>query len=108
PRIFPLVYNIVKPIVSEDTKLKIRVLGSDFKDVLLSHIEACELPEFYGGTRTGPDGDPRCGDKIRFPTEVPVRLYAARDGDYESRLTVGLGSSHTHSLHVDTSGSIIK
>ncbi|XP_075921896.1 SEC14-like protein 2 [Petromyzon marinus] len=172
PRIFSLFYTLMTPIIGEGTKSKIQVLGSDWQEVLLSQIDASEVPEYYGGTRTGPDGDPRCGDKvrntgtvtltgldrtplcgdkmrqmgtgtgihssfvlmslslpvsvslysripmypvpvspcpqIRFPTEVPLHYYAARDLSYESSVTVGLGSSHTHSLHVASTGSVIQ
>nr|XP_032806840.1 SEC14-like protein 2 [Petromyzon marinus] len=172
PRIFSLFYTLMTPIIGEGTKSKIQVLGSDWQEVLLSQIDASEVPEYYGGTQTGPDGDPRCGDKvrntgtvtltgldrtplcgdkmrqmgtgtgihssfvlmslslpvsvslysripmypvpvspcpqIRFPTEVPLHYYAARDLSYESSVTVGLGSSHTHSLHVASTGSVIQ
>ena len=34
--------------------------SADWKDVLLQHIDAHILPAHWGGTKTDPDGDPKC------------------------------------------------
>lgn len=67
PAIFPIAYNLVKPFLSEDTKKKIVILGSDWKQKLLQDIDADQLPVNWGGTKTGEDGNPYCvnvGGKI--------------------------------------------
>lgn len=57
PKIYPIIYNMVKPFLSEETAKKIHVFGKDnWKKVLLQDIPPEELPLHWGGTMTGPDG----------------------------------------------------
>ncbi|XP_022093237.1 SEC14-like protein 2 [Acanthaster planci] len=60
PKIFPIIFALVRPFLRERTKQKIQILGSNWREVLLKHIDANELPEFWGGTRHDPDGNPKC------------------------------------------------
>ncbi|KAM7304228.1 hypothetical protein ISCGN_014128 [Ixodes scapularis] len=68
PKIYPIIYNMVKPFLSEETAKKIHVFGKDnWKKALLQDISEEELPVHWGGTKAGPDGDPRC-THIVFPS----------------------------------------
>nr|XP_029507130.1 SEC14-like protein 2 [Oncorhynchus nerka] len=60
-----MAYNLVKHFLSEETRHKIIILGSNWQEVLLKHIDPEQLPVAYGGTLTDPDGDPRCRTMVR-------------------------------------------
>ncbi|KAG8643929.1 phosphatidylinositol/phosphatidylcholine transfer protein SFH3 isoform X3 [Manihot esculenta] len=53
---FRLLWNTVKSFLDPKTAAKIHVLGNKYQSKLLEIIDACELPEFLGGTCT-------CADK---------------------------------------------
>lgn len=60
---FTIIWNLIKSFVSPATLNKIKIFGTDqneWKAALLEEIDADQLPVIYGGTMTGPDGDPRC------------------------------------------------
>uniref|UniRef100_A0ACB8FYP1 Uncharacterized protein n=1 Tax=Sphaerodactylus townsendi TaxID=933632 RepID=A0ACB8FYP1_9SAUR len=96
PRLFPIAYNLVKHLLSEDTRNKIVVLGSNWKEVLLKHIDPDQLPVEYGGTLTDPDGNPKCRTKLNYGGEVPKKYYVTDQlkQQYEHAVMVNRGSSH--------------
>ncbi|XP_038054799.1 SEC14-like protein 2 [Patiria miniata] len=75
PKFFPLAYSLVKPFLQEYTRRKVNVVGSNWKEVLLRYIDADNLPVHYGGTATGPDGDPYCQHQIVMGGKVPESYY---------------------------------
>ncbi|NXG80320.1 S14L2 protein, partial [Baryphthengus martii] len=96
PKIFPVAYNLVKHLLSEDTRKKVVVLGSNWKEVLQKYIDPDQIPVEYGGTLTDPDGDPKCPSKINYGGDVPQHYYV-RDQlaqQYEHTVVVNRGSSH--------------
>uniref|UniRef100_A0A671PTU9 SEC14-like lipid binding 8 n=1 Tax=Sinocyclocheilus anshuiensis TaxID=1608454 RepID=A0A671PTU9_9TELE len=96
PKLFPVAYNLVKHFLSEDTRRKVIVLGCNWQEVLQKYIDPEELPVYYGGKLTDPDGDPRCRTRITFGSEIP-KTYYVRDSikvDYDQCVTIGRGSSH--------------
>ncbi|NWR66733.1 S14L2 protein, partial [Bucorvus abyssinicus] len=96
PKIFPVAYNLVKHLLSEDTRKKVVVLGSDWKEVLQKYIDPGQIPVEYGGTLTDPDGDPKCQSKINYGGDVPQSYYV-RDQlaqQYDHTVVVNRGSSH--------------
>jgi hypothetical protein len=50
PSFFPVLYSICKGFLSAKTQEKIRILGSNYKPVLVEELGAECLPEEYGGT----------------------------------------------------------
>ena len=63
PKMFTIIWNLMKSFLSAATLDKIKIFGCDsneWKSALLEEIDADQLPVIYGGTMTGPDGDPRC------------------------------------------------
>jgi phosphatidylinositol/phosphatidylcholine transfer protein len=48
--LFPMFWKICSVWLDENTRNKIVVLGKNFKDELLEHVDADQLPEEYGGT----------------------------------------------------------
>jgi len=52
PSSFTFIWGLVKPWLSPVTQSKVAILGADFRDVLLTEIDAEALPTFLGGTCT--------------------------------------------------------
>ena len=78
PKIFSIFFNICKLILNKNTIDKIRIFGHDemeWKAALLEEIDADQLPVYYGGTMTDPDGDPKCPSKFNMGGEVPHEYY---------------------------------
>ncbi|XP_021368394.1 SEC14-like protein 2 isoform X3 [Mizuhopecten yessoensis] len=93
PKIFPVIWKLVRPFVAEGTRKKIKVFGTtNYTDTLLKYIDADQLPAAYGGTLVDKLGDPRCGEMIVQGGEVPKELYANADSlerDKFTSVTVG-------------------
>ncbi|KAJ6659068.1 hypothetical protein lerEdw1_019371 [Lerista edwardsae] len=110
PRLFPVAYNLVKHLLSEDTRKKIVILGADWKEELLKHIDPSELPVEYGGTLTDPDGDPKCKSKLNYGGEVP-KSYYVRDQlkqQYDHSVVVNRGSSQQVEYEILTPGCVLR
>jgi len=78
PRLFTLLFNMVKPMLSQATIEKFRIYGcnqEEWKAALLEDIDADQLPVAYGGTLTDPDGDPECPSKITIGGTIPTSYY---------------------------------
>ncbi|KAJ3311366.1 Structural maintenance of chromosomes protein 3 [Boothiomyces sp. JEL0838] len=50
PYIFTVIFSILKMVIDPRTMGKIEILGSNYKEVLLQHVDADSLPVEYGGT----------------------------------------------------------
>jgi hypothetical protein len=62
-----MAFSMVKPLLSQVTLNKIRIFGSnksEWKAALLEDIDAHQLPAYYGGSMTDPDGNPMCLTKV--------------------------------------------
>ncbi|XP_013402720.2 SEC14-like protein 2 [Lingula anatina] len=112
PKIFPLAYHIVKPILSEDTKNKIKVLGSNWKERVLRDIDPKEIPLYWGGTRTDPDGNPFCKSKVCIGGEVPKSYYLREkdqlSSEYLVKSVIKKGSMLPVELEVNEPGCAIR
>ncbi|NXN14212.1 S14L2 protein, partial [Indicator maculatus] len=96
PKIFPVAYNLVKHLLSEETRKKVAVLGSNWKEELQKYIDPSQIPVEYGGTMTDPDGNPKCPSKINYGGEIPKQYYV-RDQlaqQYDHTAVVNRSSSH--------------
>ncbi|XP_069726767.1 SEC14-like protein 2 isoform X2 [Phaenicophaeus curvirostris] len=110
PRIFPVAYNLVKHFLSEDTRKKVVVLGSNWKEVLQQHIDPAQIPVEYGGTLTDPDGDPKCSSKINYGGDVPQHYYMQDQltQQYEHTVVVNRGSSHQVEYEILFPGCVLR
>ncbi|XP_030848380.1 SEC14-like protein 3 [Strongylocentrotus purpuratus] len=64
-KLLPIAYYLIRPCFTEDTRERIHVLGSNWREVLLKHIDAEILPVHWGGTLTDTDGVPNmCPSKV--------------------------------------------
>uniref|UniRef100_A0A671LYA6 SEC14-like protein 2 n=1 Tax=Sinocyclocheilus anshuiensis TaxID=1608454 RepID=A0A671LYA6_9TELE len=96
PKLFPIAYNLVKHFLREETRQKIAVLGSNWKEVLRNYVDADQLPAVYGGSMTDPDGNPLCKTMLRYGGVVP-KSYYVRDSikvKYDQFITISRGSSY--------------
>lgn len=75
PKIFPILYRIVRPLITDDMKKKIHILGADYKKKLLEYIDEDNLPEHYGGKLKDAEGDGQCLALIGGGGKVPERYY---------------------------------
>uniref|UniRef100_A0A8V0X6K2 SEC14 like lipid binding 2 n=1 Tax=Gallus gallus TaxID=9031 RepID=A0A8V0X6K2_CHICK len=110
PKIFPVAYNLVKHFLSEDTRKKVMVLGSNWKEVLQKYIDPSQIPVEYGGTLTDPDGNPKCPSKINYGGDVPKQYYV-RDQlaqPYEHTVVVNRGSSHQVEYEILAPGCVLR
>ncbi|XP_050027745.1 SEC14-like protein 2 isoform X1 [Dermacentor andersoni] len=65
PNFFPLLWRLVRPMMTHRTADKVKVYGKDdWKDVLLDIMDAEKLPAHWGGNLVGPGNDPRCRHKV--------------------------------------------
>ncbi|CAL1545478.1 unnamed protein product [Lymnaea stagnalis] len=110
PRIFPLLYKICRPLISQDTKNKIHVLGSDYSSTLLKYIDAEELPAFLGGKKTDPDGNPRCETLICQGGPVPEEYYLndTESSEHMETATVARGDKLAIDVVVAKPGSVLR
>ena len=72
----------MKPFINKETSEKIKIFGTDqseWKSALLCEIDSDQLPAYYGGTMTDPNGDPKCPSKV-----CRLLLYAAANWNKNS------------------------
>ncbi|RXG69993.1 SEC14-like protein 2 [Armadillidium vulgare] len=119
PRLFSLVYNLVKPFLHENTIKKIRIYGySGWKEDILEEIDPDQLPAHFGGNLTDPDGDPKCPSKINPGGPVPKHYYLTDKNlkdinqnlqvDFKNNIILSQNESKEFEFKVDKSNSEIK
>ncbi|XP_051906757.1 SEC14-like protein 2 isoform X2 [Hippocampus zosterae] len=109
PKLFPMAYSLIKHFLSEETRSKLIILGSNWQEVLRKHVDAEQLPVVYGGTRTDPDGDPRCRTMINYGGTVPRSYYIQNSikVQYDTSVTVGRGAVLQLDYHVTAPCSLL-
>ncbi|XP_032781623.2 SEC14-like protein 2 isoform X2 [Daphnia magna] len=83
PRIFSVLFAMIKPLIPATDFPKIKIFAankSEWLPALLEEIDADQLPSFYGGTLTDPDGNPKCPSKFNMGGEVPHTYYLSNNG----------------------------
>ncbi|XP_078522129.1 SEC14-like protein 2 [Lissotriton helveticus] len=110
PRLFPVAYNLIKHFLSENTRKKIIVLGANWKEELVKYIAPENLPVYYGGSLTDPDGDPTCKSKINYGGEIPKNYYMwdQLNVTYEQSVTVNRGSSEQLEYEILFPGCVLR
>ncbi|XP_051906756.1 SEC14-like protein 2 isoform X1 [Hippocampus zosterae] len=110
PKLFPMAYSLIKHFLSEETRSKLIILGSNWQEVLRKHVDAEQLPVVYGGTRTDPDGDPRCRTMINYGGTVPRSYYIQNSikVQYDTSVTVGRGAVLQLDYHVTAPCSLLR
>ncbi|PPQ65388.1 LOW QUALITY PROTEIN: hypothetical protein CVT26_000013 [Gymnopilus dilepis] len=95
PSTFTIIWNAIKPWLAKETVAKIDILGSDYKDVLLSLVDAENLPASLGGACTcsglggchlsgaGPWQEGRAGWGPKSQAKQEMDAAEKTDGDSE-------------------------
>lgn len=113
PKLFPVMWNIAKPFLEEETKKKIKILGKKYKEQILEYIDPNQLPVHWGGNCRDPDGDEFCRSKVCMGGKVPekYRLKNIRENidmtNFEN-CTVPRGSSVQLDYDVTQPGSTLR
>jgi len=110
PVIFPLIFSIIKPFLSEATKNKIKLLGSNWKTEILEFIDKDSIPEFYGGSCKGSRGSSKCEEFICYGGEIPKSYYVSENVDKEEfeRVVIKAGTTYTKDIEVKENNTKIK
>ena len=75
PKIFSMLFALVKPMLSQVDTPKIKIYGNDkneWTSAILEEIDADQVPSFYGGTLTDPDGNPNCVTMASRPFRIRI------------------------------------
>ena len=67
PKIFNMFFGLLKPFIHPTDFPKIKIYASnkdEWNAAILDEIDADQLPGYYGGTLTDPDGNPKCPSKV--------------------------------------------
>ncbi|KAI0242968.1 Retinal-binding protein [Lamellibrachia satsuma] len=110
PTMLPLLWRMVRPLISEEMKNKVCILGGDYKKQLLKHVEPDQLPASIGGTMTDKDGDPRCSAFICPGGKVPEKYYLKDlvTTDHMQKLTVPRGDKVELAYSITQPGSLLR
>nr|KAI8753005.1 SEC14-like protein 2 [Biomphalaria glabrata] len=111
PKIFSVIFNVLKRFLREETVGKIKFLGANYKEVLLQQIDSDQLPAHWGGTCVDPDGNPRCPSKICPGGMVPKYYYLhniAVDLSGFSEVIIPRGSSFQLDFVINDVGSALR
>ncbi|XP_071506050.1 SEC14-like protein 2 [Diadema antillarum] len=111
PRLFPLLYSLIKPFLGEHTKNRTVFCKDNFADELLKQIDPEVLPRYWGGTREE-DGDPKCPSLVRQGGKVPKELYLTGrdlliDNSQMTKKEISRGGSLDLTYQVTKKNSII-
>nr|XP_057910113.1 SEC14-like protein 2 [Doryrhamphus excisus] len=110
PKLFPMAYSLIKHFLCEETRRKLVVLGGNWQEVLRDHVNAEQLPIAYGGTRTDPDGDPRCRTMINYGGTVPRSYYVQNfiKVQYDTSVTISRGAVLQLDYHISAPCSLLR
>ncbi|KAL8562081.1 hypothetical protein ACOMHN_031852 [Nucella lapillus] len=110
PKIFPIAYNLIKPILSEETARKVHIIGSHYKQTLLKYIDQDQLPKHWGGILSDPDGNPYCTSQVCMGGDVPEEYYSQDLSDLTgfTEASIGRGSSLQVDVTVNKPNCIIR
>lgn len=105
PRWWSLVFNICKPFLSEDTKNKMYILGSDWKEKILQEVDPDQLPEAWGGSISG-------SGEVCIGGDVPSSYYLSDqtlvDPDKWTHVSIAAGSKIDVQITVSEPKSVLK
>ncbi|KZS17885.1 putative SEC14 protein 2 [Daphnia magna] len=112
PSYFSMVLTLTKPFLHESDVPKIKTFGNNKNEwlpALLEEIDADQLPAYYGGTMTDPDGDPTCPSKFNMGGKVPESYYLSNNApvakDYMETMNVMAGGKKKLKFKIDAADS---
>jgi hypothetical protein len=107
PKLFTVVYAMVKPLVDPRTLQKVIVLGSSFKEELLKVMDEDQLPKVLGGSCKMHEGEcmPKGG---KFPDVKRGASTVGDDEDSETfEVTIASQDKHEHEVKIDDDESVL-
>ncbi|KAK4004691.1 SEC14-like protein 2 [Daphnia magna] len=116
PSYFSIIFSLSKPFLRECDVLKIKLFGNNKNEwipALLEEIDADQLPAYYGGTMTDPDGDPKCPSKFNMGGKIPHSYYLcnkppmAKDYMETVNIMAGAGGRKKLKFKVDIAQSVM-
>ncbi|XP_046460717.1 SEC14-like protein 2 [Daphnia pulex] len=113
PKIFSVLFSMLKPFMHEKTKNKIQIYSHDakqWKAAILEDFDPEELPACYGGTKTDPDGNPNCITMVNMGGEVPRSYYLNGKCNISDKkpLSICSGSKEKLEFEITQAGSVLK
>ncbi len=113
PSIFPWVFGFIKPLLAQSDVPKIKIFNSTKKEwtsALLEEIDDEQLPTYYGGNMTDPDGDPKCPRKVRIKNRIISLLAESTVNLFliNGRPQLNMGGQVPHSFYLRKNPPIAK
>ncbi|CAL8073406.1 unnamed protein product [Orchesella dallaii] len=82
PKIFSMLFGLIKPFMSKETISKISIIGGDeqiWKKELMTKLVPENVPERWGGTRKGTDEYCSQNPEVWLDTTVPLSYFTSDD-----------------------------
>lgn len=79
PKVFAFAFSLIKKFMDDYTLSKIQIYKVDppkWKEAILKLVPKDQIPAYYGGTLTDPDGNPKYISKVCQGGKIPKELYA--------------------------------
>ncbi|ELR17313.1 CRAL/TRIO domain containing protein [Acanthamoeba castellanii str. Neff] len=98
PACLKMMYSLIKPLLDPNTRKKVHILGSNYRDTLLEVIDEEHLPAEYGGECACEGGCIPGGGKFvdlkdDGTTYNPAEVSIGRKDKHEVKLTVAQGAT---------------
>jgi len=102
PYFMHIIWKVISPVLSKQTKQKVQILGSDWKDSIKEYIDEEILYEHWGGTKKSdtPYGDIRRGGKI----PADLKLQNDEDMTDDKLTTLNIPARTVQTVTVDVTG----
>lgn len=97
PRIFPTIFALVKPFIDPNTREKLEVCGSNYKEKLKEYLPSSIIPEILGG-------ELKDHNKICWGGRVPKEMFKENDDSLQHQY-VKPGKSFTIEVQVEKPGT---
>uniref|UniRef100_A0AC35TN65 CRAL-TRIO domain-containing protein n=1 Tax=Rhabditophanes sp. KR3021 TaxID=114890 RepID=A0AC35TN65_9BILA len=92
PKFINVIFTACAAFVPTEYKTRMNILGDNWREEILKHIDADSLPECYGGTIPDPKGCPLCSTIVPIPDSTNLaKLLEMKD----EKALIGLMNEYT-------------
>lgn len=113
PRVFAFAFSIIKKFMDDYTLSKIQIYKADpakWQEAIFKLIPKDQLPAYFGGSLTDPDGNPKYTSKICQGGKIPKEIYTSNmdkpNEDYTT-VVVRKGGKLEFDISAPEEGSIL-